>query len=105
MNPRSSGLQVKMPIVVSTAPTKVTNMTGFLIISRGSSFLNESPIAGPTMFQSNREGAFCVIKVLEQFSLKCEEVLDDRPERQNWQKVQRADQQYRAEQQHDESPA
>ena len=32
-----------MPTVVSTAPTMVTNMTGFLIIRRGSSFLNESP--------------------------------------------------------------
>jgi hypothetical protein len=33
------GGAVKMPAVVSAAPTIVTNMTGFLIISRGSSFL------------------------------------------------------------------
>ena len=58
MKPRSPAGQVKMPTVVSAAPTMVTNMTGFLIISRGSSFLNESPMAGPTMFQSKRDGAF-----------------------------------------------
>ena len=56
------GGTVKMPTVVSTAPTIVTNMTGFLTISRGSSFRNESPMAGPTMFQSKREGAFWVIR-------------------------------------------
>ena len=61
MKPRSVGA-VKMPTVVSAAPTMVTNMTGFLIISRGSSFRNESPMAGPTMFQSKREGDFCVIR-------------------------------------------
>jgi len=32
----------------------VTNMTGFLTIRRGSSFLKASPIAGPAMFQSKR---------------------------------------------------
>ena len=59
MKPRKSGVAVKMPTVVSAAPTMVTNMTGFLIIRRGFSFLNESPIAGPTMFQSKREGDLC----------------------------------------------
>ncbi len=34
-----SGSAVKMPTVVSTAPTIVTNMTGFLIIRRGFEFL------------------------------------------------------------------
>ena len=52
---------VKIPTVVNAAPTMVTNMTGFLIISRGLSFVNESPMAGPTMFQSKREGALWVI--------------------------------------------
>ena len=61
MKLRSVG-EVKTPNVVSTAPTMVTNMTGFLIISRGSSFLNESAIAGPTIFQSKREGALWVIE-------------------------------------------
>ena len=62
MKPRRPARQVKMPTVVSAAPTMVTNMTGFLIIRRGSSFLNESPIAGPAIFQSKREGALCVMK-------------------------------------------
>jgi hypothetical protein len=44
-------------MVVSSAPTMVTNMTGFLIIRRGLSFLKEFPIAGPAIFQSNSEGA------------------------------------------------
>ena len=38
-------------------------MTGFFTIKRGFSFLNASPIAGPTMFQSNSDAGFCVIKV------------------------------------------
>ena len=53
---------VKIPTVVSTAPTMVTNMTGFLTIRRGSSFLKASPTAGPAMFQSKRDGALWVIK-------------------------------------------
>ena len=39
-------LAVKMPTVVRTAPTMVTNMTGFLTISRGLSFLNASADRG-----------------------------------------------------------
>src|ERR1051325_3668388 len=53
-----------MPTVVKAAPIMVTNMTGFLIIRRGSSFLKDSPIAGPTIFQSNKDGAFCGINLL-----------------------------------------
>ena len=56
MKPRSA-VAVKMPTVVSAAPTMVTNMTGFLTIRRGSSFLKASPTAGPAIFQSKREGA------------------------------------------------
>ena len=51
--------ETKIPTVVRAAPTMVTNMTGFLIIRRGLSFLKASRIAGPAMFQSKREGAFC----------------------------------------------
>jgi hypothetical protein len=36
----------------------VTNMTGFLTISRGLSFLKASPMAGPAIFQSKRKGLF-----------------------------------------------
>ena len=56
MKPRSA-VAVKMPMVVSIAPTMVTNITGFFTIRRGSSFLNDSPMAGTTMFRSNRDGA------------------------------------------------
>ena len=77
-----AGSAVKIPVVVRTAPTIVTNITGFLIISRGSSFLKASTIAGPTMFQSKRDGDFCVIDALEQFSLRRQEVLHDWPERE-----------------------
>src|SRR6266498_2060494 len=107
MKPRSVA-EVKMPAVVNAAPTIVTNMTGFRIISRGSSFLNESAMAGPTMSQSNREGGVCVINLdfrLKQFSLAGEEVFDNRTKRQCRQKIQRADQQDRAQEQHDEGAA
>jgi len=51
------GVGGKNPTVVSIAPTRVTNMTGFLIIRRGSSFLKALPIAGPAMDQSKSDGA------------------------------------------------
>ena len=47
---------VNMPTVVNTAPTMVTNITGFLTINRGSSLRKESPMAGPTMDQSSKDG-------------------------------------------------
>ena len=39
--------------VVSTVTTSSTNMTGFLIIVRGSSLTKAEPIAGTTIFGSN----------------------------------------------------
>ena len=51
-----SEAEVKIATVVRTAPTSVTNMTGFLIISRGSSLRNESPIAGAMMDLSKSDG-------------------------------------------------
>ena len=60
-NPRNPGSAVKIPTVVRAAPTMVTNMTGFFTINRGFSFLNASPIAGPTMFQSKSDAGFCVM--------------------------------------------
>ena len=60
-NSRSPDSAVKIPTVVRAAPTMVTNMTGFFTISRGFSFLNASPMAGLTMFQSKSEAGFCVI--------------------------------------------
>src|SRR5205823_13056672 len=84
---RSSDLvgDVAIPMVVNAAPTIVTNMTGFLIIRRGSSFRNESAMAGPTMFQPKREGDFWVIVFRsKEFPLQGQEVLDNRAERQRW---------------------
>ena len=52
---------VKIPAVVSTAPTWVTNITGFLMVSRGSSLRKAFTIAGPAMFLSKRDGDFCVM--------------------------------------------
>src|SRR4029453_2604844 len=96
---------VKIPTVVSAAPTIVTNMTGFLTIRRGFSFLNASPMAGPTMFQSKSDAGFCVmpfwISILEKFSALHQEVLNDWPERQRGEKVERANQQHGAEQQNE----
>src|SRR5262245_52972410 len=90
MKPRSA-CAVNMATVVRTAPTMVTNITGFFTINRGSSFLNAFPIAGPTMFQSSDEGALCVtFSVIQskQFSLHHQEVLHNRPQRQRGQRVQ-----------------
>ncbi len=41
--------------VVSAATTSTTNMTGFLAIARGSSFLNDAPMAGTRMLGSRME--------------------------------------------------
>src|ERR1700733_1594476 len=54
-------LEAKISPVVTMAPTMVTNMTGFLIITAGFSFLKESASAGTTMDESNREWAFALI--------------------------------------------
>ena len=66
LNPR---LMVKNPVMfvtmVGAALTTVTNMTGFLTINRGWSLRKESPMAGPTMFQSKREVAFVVMGCLK----------------------------------------
>ena len=95
--PHRSG--VKIPTVVSAAPTRVTNITGFLIISRGLSFLNESPIAGRTIFQSKSGGAFWFINsMVKKVCPLHEEMFHNRAERQRGQKIQRSDQQHSAEQ-------
>ena len=54
-------VETKISAVVTAAPTMVTNMTGFLIITAGFSFLTESPRAGITMEGSKRERAFVLI--------------------------------------------
>ncbi len=104
MKLRSLAAPVKMAIVVSAAPIRVTNMTGFLIIRRGSSFLKALIRAGPTMSQSNKEGALRVIQSIELAEVG-QEMLDDGPQRQRRQEVQRPDQQHRAQQQDDKGKA
>jgi hypothetical protein len=42
----------------------VTNITGFLIIRRTSSFLNASLRAGPVMLQSMSEGTLFVVEIM-----------------------------------------
>ena len=49
-----------MAAVVKAAPIRVTNMTGFFTIRRGSSFLNDPPMAGRMMFQSRSEGVLAL---------------------------------------------
>jgi hypothetical protein len=52
-------LETKISAVVTAAPTMVTNMTGFLIITAGFSFLTESPRAGITMRDRRENGLLC----------------------------------------------
>src|SRR5689334_22716478 len=96
-----------MANAVSTAPTMVTNITGFFTMARGSSFLNASTMAGATIFQSNKEGGLWVIKFksLKQLSLQHQEVFDDGSKGQYRQEIQRADKQHRTEEEHHERAA
>jgi len=60
---------VKIPTVVNTAPTIVTNMTGFLSIRRGSSFLKASPIAGPANFPVKQRWSFGSHRVCDKWQV------------------------------------
>src|SRR5271155_2946853 len=57
-------VEMKISAVVTAAPTMVTNMTGFLIITAGFSFLTESQSAGMTMEESKRERALVLMEVI-----------------------------------------
>ena len=52
-NDRVPGWATNRSSVVTRAPTSVTNMTGFLTMWTGLSFLKLSPMAGQTMAGSN----------------------------------------------------
>ena len=54
MNALLSG-EAKTSTVVTRAPTSVTNITGFLIMVTGLSFLKASPMAGTMIFGSKME--------------------------------------------------
>src|SRR6516165_2979265 len=52
-------------MVVRTVTTSNTNMTGFLISVRGSSFTNAEPIAGTTILRSNKADAGVCLRICE----------------------------------------
>jgi hypothetical protein len=86
----------------------VTNMPGFFTIKRGFNFLNASPIAGPTIFQSKSDTVFCVIRwtaISEEFSALHEEVLDNRAQSERREKVERTDQEHSPKKQNEKGAA
>src|SRR3984957_1059236 len=104
--------------VVSAATTSTTNITGLLIITRGSSLRNDEPMAGSTIFGSSiAETGFCFCNFMtsmdvtpncvrsEQGARGHREVLDDRPERQRRKEGQAADDQDDADDEADEQAA
>src|SRR5580692_286978 len=106
--------------VVSAATTSTTNITGFLIIRRGSSLAKAEPIAGSTILGSSivatgiRLLAFWTasMEVTPNDGSESEEgvgvhrqVLDDRAERERREEGQTADDQDHADNETDEQPA
>ncbi len=103
--------------VVSAATTSTTNITGFLIISRGSSFAKAEPIAGMTIFGSSMAETgtrFCSFNVSMDVTPKVRseqgagghrEVLDDRAERERREEGEAADDQDHADDEADEQSA
>jgi hypothetical protein len=49
------------PIVVMTAPTSTTNITGLRSCTRGSSFRSDAQIAGTKIERSNSDFACCSV--------------------------------------------
>src|SRR5271157_47290 len=81
---------------VITAPTSTTNITGFLICSRGFSFQKESTMAVRNIFRSVIEAFFACAVVI--FSSKClsrihQQVFQNRPKTQRREERQRPDNQ------------
>src|SRR3984893_9448104 len=102
---------------VSVATTSTTNITGFLAISRGSSFVRAEPIAGITIFGSSMAETgtrFCSFMASmdvtpnnrseQGVGVHCE-MLDDRPERERWEEGETADDQDHADHETYEQPA
>src|ERR1700687_516406 len=89
--------------MVSMLETSTTNITGFLIINRGSSLRNDSIAARDTISRFQSAGAFRSLIVatsaLEEFPGRHQELFDDRSERDGAEKSQRADDQDYADQQ------
>src|SRR6267378_4933978 len=104
--------------VVSAATTSTTNITGFLIISRGSSFANAEPIAGVTIFGSSIADTgmrFRSFMASMDVTPKCgrseqgvgvaSEMLDDRTERERREEGETANDQDHADDEADEQAA
>src|SRR5215471_323374 len=102
--------------VVSAATISTTNITGLLIISRGSSLAKDDRIAGTTIFGSSIVEAvvrFCSFMVsMDVTPMRSEdgvgvhrEVLDDRAERQRREEGEAADDEDDADDEADEQPA
>src|ERR1700730_5560940 len=103
--------------VVSAATTSTTNITGFLTINRGSSFVRAEPIAGKTILGSiiaETGTRFCSFMTSmdvtpndrsEQIAGRHRQRLDDRPERERREEGETADDQDYADDQADEQAA
>src|SRR5713226_2236262 len=95
--------------MTSTLVTSTTNITGFLIIKRGSSLRNDSIAARETISRFQSAGAFrsliVVTSALEEFPGGHQELFDDRSERDGTEKSQRTDDQDHADQQEHERDA
>src|ERR1700679_1243237 len=74
-------------MVVTSAPTSTTNITGFLSWTRGSSFANDSRMAPPRIFGSTNDiafaGAFSVIGASKNLPAEHHEMLE------NWTQAER----------------
>src|SRR5258708_6090771 len=104
--------------VVSAATVSTTNITGFLIISRGSSLTKAERIAGTTIFGSSiAEAVACFCSFMVSMDVNSEmvrseqgvgvvgEVLDDRSERERREEGKTADDQDDADDETDEQAA
>src|ERR1700689_3036399 len=81
--------------MTSTLVTSTTNITGFLIITRGSSLTKQSIDARDTISRFQSAGALRSLMVetpnLEKFPGHHQQLFDDRSERDGAEKCQRAD--------------
>src|SRR5271154_664594 len=99
--------------VVSAATTSTTNITGLRIINRGSSFLNDSPIAGIRMAGSSivdcAARRLVLVSMLAARVIKSahvhRQVLDDGTKGKRWKELQTAGDQNHADDQTDEQAA
>src|SRR5437660_3971313 len=96
-------------MVVTSAPTSTTNITGFLTIVRGFNFRNESRMAVRRIFPSPRDIALCCacsgMAASENLSSKHHQVLKNRAKTERRKKCKRAHNQNRGNEQRAEQRA